>query len=71
MKKSISWASLYGLVALVFLLTVYYGNRAVTVISQSMHVARKHIIVLDAGHSFADCRMELTRVVARWLSDRI
>lgn len=31
----------------------------------------KEFIVLDAGHSFADCRMELTRVVARWLSDRI
>ena len=31
----------------------------------------KEFIVMDAGHSFADCRMELTRVVARWLSDRI
>lgn len=54
MKKSISWAGLYGLVALVFLLTVYYGSRAVTVISQSMPVARKHTIVLDAGHGGID-----------------
>jgi N-acetylmuramoyl-L-alanine amidase len=53
-KKSISWAGLYGFVALVFLLTVYYGNRAVTVISQSMPVTRKHTIVLDAGHGGED-----------------
>ena len=54
MNKSISWAGLYGFVALVFLLTVYYGNRAVTVISQSMPVTRKHTIVLDAGHGGID-----------------
>ena len=54
MKKSISWTGLYGLVALVFLLTVYYGSKAVTVISESMPVTRKHTIVLDAGHGGID-----------------
>lgn len=29
--------------------------------------ADKEFVILDAGHSFADCRMELTRIVAQWL----
>ena len=54
MKKTIPWTALYGLVSLVFLLTVYYGSRAVTVISESMPVFRSHTIVLDAGHGGLD-----------------
>lgn len=54
MKKSIPWAVLYTVVALVFLLTVHYGSRAVTVISQSMPVSRNHNIILDAGHGGID-----------------
>ena len=54
MKKTSFWAALYGVVALVFLLTVYFGNHAVTVISESMPIERSHTILLDAGHGGED-----------------
>ena len=54
MKKSIPWAVVYCLFSLVFLLTVYFGSRAVAVLSESKPIQRQHTIILDAGHGGED-----------------
>lgn len=54
MNSKIKWGLFYGLFSLVFMIVVYGGSRAVTVISESTPIPRKHTIVLDAGHGGVD-----------------
>ena len=44
----------YALVVAAFLTATWWGNRAVTVISQRIPLEREHIIVIDAGHGGED-----------------
>lgn len=54
MKSNTKWALFYTVFSVCFLLVLNWGNRAVTVISQSLSAPQRHTIVLDAGHGGED-----------------
>lgn len=54
MKKTISWPLLYILTAAIFLLIVFLGNRAATVMVENSPVHRTHCIIIDPGHGGED-----------------
>lgn len=54
MTKRIHWIAAYCFIAAVFLLTVHWGSRAVTVIAEHMPVEREHCIIIDPGHGGID-----------------
>ncbi len=41
-------------VCLIFIGITYWGNRAITVLSQNAPLKRKHCIIIDAGHGYPD-----------------
>ena len=54
MKRMWRIAAVYGLVILVLLLCVHFGNEAVTTLSETKTVDRKHCVVIDPGHGGED-----------------
>ena len=54
MKKYTTYVMTYMAVVAVFLGLTWWGNRAVTVISQRIPLERDHTIVIDAGHGGED-----------------
>lgn len=54
MNKSIKWGLFYGFFSVIFLITVYWGSQAVTVISETRPIQHGHTIILDAGHGGID-----------------
>ena len=54
MKKYTTYAMTYVAVVAVFLGLTWWGNRAVTVISQRIPLEREHTVVIDAGHGGED-----------------
>ena len=54
MNKRAYLFGIYFCVCLVFLTLTFLGNMAITVLSQSMPVERKHCVIIDAGHGFPD-----------------
>lgn len=48
------WVLAYGIILLGLAAGVFWGNRAVTVISESLPVKREHRIIIDAGHGGED-----------------
>ena len=54
MKKRTGWIFAYLFTIAGALLSVHWGSRAVTVISEHIPVAREHCIVIDPGHGGVD-----------------
>ena len=54
MKKRKTWVILYALTIAGVLLAAHWGSRTATVIAENTPVARKHSIVIDAGHGGED-----------------
>lgn len=55
MKKNVySMIPVYALVLLAFFMTVFLGNRAVTVLSEKTPITSRHCFVIDAGHGGVD-----------------
>ena len=54
MKGRSAGLAAYIFLISVFLLGIYWGNRAVTVIAENYPVEREHCIVIDAGHGGLD-----------------
>ena len=54
MKMRRHWVLFYGLTISVTLFGIQLGNRAITVISEGLPIARKHCIIIDAGHGGED-----------------
>lgn len=48
------WIGIYVLTAVVFLASVHWGSRAVTVISERIPFDREHCVIIDAGHGGID-----------------
>ena len=54
MKKGKAWILLYILTVTGILTAALWGSRTVTVIAESMPIAREHCIIIDAGHGGVD-----------------
>lgn len=54
MRKNQGWILIYGLTAAGFLLLSIWCSAAVTALSESAPVVRKHCILIDAGHGGED-----------------
>ncbi len=54
MKQKKPWLAVYLLTAAAMLAVSYWGGQAVTVLSENSPIARKHCIIVDAGHGGVD-----------------
>ena len=54
MKKGRMLYLSYGIFITICLLFIYWGNRAVTTISETWPIEREHCIIIDAGHGGMD-----------------
>lgn len=54
MKTRRPWAVVYCLTIVSVLLLAEWGSRAVTVMAENAPIARKHCIIIDAGHGGVD-----------------
>lgn len=54
MRRRMELRAIYTLTFLGFLFTIFWGSRAVTVISEQMPIEREHCFIIDAGHGGVD-----------------
>lgn len=54
MKKFVFIPFLYGTVTLLFLFTLFLGNRTVTTLVETAPIPRQHTIIIDPGHGGVD-----------------